>query len=657
MRSRGFGVAVLAVFALASALSAASASAAAPSGGLLAFGSNLFGQLGVTTNSATTNANPTPTLVGLPGGMGTVTQIAAGSYHGLAVTSSGQLYAFGNNYYGELGSTTNNGTSTANPTPTLVALPGEIGTVTQTAAGGNDSLALTSSGQLYAFGYNADGELGNTTNTGTNNPTPTPTLVTFPGEIGTVTQIAAGSFHSLALTSSGQLYAFGYNAQGQLGITTNSGTANANPTPMLVALPGQIGTVTEIAAGAYYSLAVTSSGQLYAFGDNLYGELGSATNSGTGTPNPTPTLVGLPGQIGTVSQISAGGDHSLAVTSSGQLYTFGSNAYGQLGSTTNSGVATANPTPTLVGLPGQIGTVTQIAAAETHSLAVTSSGQLYTFGDNYYGQLGNATNSGMATANPTPAPAGLAPGTTIDTVATGPVATASLAIVSGLTITSGSLPGARAGSPYSAALSAAGGTAPLSWSASGLPGGLSIDAHSGVISGTPTAAGSSAVAIAVSDAYGSQTSRSLTLAVAPAPAPAGHTPPPVVSATQTHRTWRERRSRKHKHGAPIGTTFSITLNERAKVTLAFTHTIGGRKVARHCTAQTKKNRHKPKCSRTVTAGTLTFTAHPGVNKIPFKGRFSASKKLPPGRYTLVIIATASGKSSAPRNLTFTIQAS
>ena len=115
--------------------------------------------------------------------------------------------------------------------PTLVSQPGQSGPVTQIAAGGSHSLAVTSSGQLYAFGANAVGQLGNATNNGTNNPNPTPTPVSLPGQSGQITQIAAGDGHSLVLTSSGQLDAFGANRVGQLGSATNSGTNNPNPTP------------------------------------------------------------------------------------------------------------------------------------------------------------------------------------------------------------------------------------------------------------------------------------------------------------------------------------------------------------------------------------------------------------------------------------------
>src|SRR5690348_10129995 len=90
-----------------------------------------------------------------------------------------------------------------------------------------------------------------------------------------------------------------------------------------------------LAAGT--ATAAAPAGSVYAFGDNSYGQLGTAINSGTGNANPTPALVSLPGQRGQVTEIAAGTDHSLALTSSGQLYAFGSNHAGELGIPTNSG--------------------------------------------------------------------------------------------------------------------------------------------------------------------------------------------------------------------------------------------------------------------------------------------------------------------------------
>ena len=639
-------------------------------GTLLASGHNQYGQLGSTTNNGTTAANPTPTPMTLPGQIGTVAFAAGGAYHSLVVTSSGQVYASGHNYYGQLGTSTNNGAMTPNPTPTLVTLPGQIGTVVHAAAGGHHSLVVTSSGQLYGFGYNFSGQLGNATNNGAAAPNPTPTLVGLPGQVGPVTQVSGGADHSLAATASGQLYAFGSNFHGQLGNVINNGASTANPTPTLVTLPGQIGTIAELAAGEDFSLALTSSGQLYAFGANRYGQLGNATNNTTSNPNPLPTLVTLPGQAGSITRVTAGGTHSLAVTSSGQLYAFGLNGFGQLGNATNNGTSTANPTPGLVTLPGQVGLVTQVAGGWIHSLAVTSSGQLYAFGNNQYGALGSATNSGTSTPNPTPTLVALAAGTTIGTVAKGSIARHSLALVSNLAIATSALPSAQVGAPYQAALQGAGGTSPLTWSASGLPAGLTFDPAGAAISGTPTAAGTFSLTATLTDSYGSSVSTTFTLNVAPAPA----TPPTIVLAPQAPQLTALKQSAgkwllgtklarlvnavppvARRKGVPVGTTFSFTSDRAARVALTFRHTVQGRRVSGKCVAKTKSNAGKPRCTRTLTDGALRVQAKAGINRLRFEGRISASKKLKPGTYTVLITATSTaGKTSPAKTLRFTI---
>jgi len=136
-------------------------------------------------------------------------------------------------------------------------------------------------------------------------------------------------------------------------------------------------------------------------------------------------------------------------------------------------------------------------------------------------------------------------------------------------------------------------------------------------------------------------------------------PPSVANAKQSHRKWREgnalaRFARKRKL-PPLGTTFSFTLNEPARVSFAFTQRVGGREMSRKCVAQTKTNRRKHACKQTVTRGTLSFTGHAGTNRVSFQGRISHSLELRPGTYTLIITATnAAGQRSAPKQLTFTI---
>jgi hypothetical protein len=382
------------------------------------------------------------------------------------------------------------------------------------------------------------------------------------------------------------------------------------------------------------SAAATSAGQLYAFGLNGYGELGSTANNGTESPNPTPTLVTLPGASGAVTQILAGGNHSLVLTSSGQLYAFGWNYFGELGRSTNSGTLNPNPTPALVSLPAASGPVTEISAGLGHSLVLTSSGQLYAFGNNDYGELDSAANSGTTNPNPTPAPVGLPAGTTVDTVAPGSSAFHTLALIADLAVTSSSLPRGRVGVPYSASANAEGGGAPYAWQASGLPAGISIDAASGQISGTPMAAGTSQVLLRVSDRFGIVAqSAPLALRIAARPA--------ISKLRQSHRRWREGRrpakvsslARRKRRGAPLGTTFSFKLNESAQVRFRFTR---------------RRGKHK------VKAGNLTFAGHPGRNRVAVQGRIPHHKRLRPGHYKLTATASVEGWRSKPRSLRFTI---
>jgi hypothetical protein len=134
--------------------------------------------------------------------------------------------------------------------------------------------------------------------------------------------------------------------------------------------------------------------------------------------------------------------------------------------------------------------------------------------------------------------------------------------------------------------------------------------------------------------------------------------PIVANATESHRRWREGNrlasfSRTRK--PPVGTTFSFTLNEQASVSLTFTQSLPGRRVNGKCVAQSKRNRDKRACKRTVFAGALAFTGHPGLNKVAFQGRLSRSRELKPGSYTMTITAVnATGQSSQPQTLSFTI---
>jgi alpha-tubulin suppressor-like RCC1 family protein len=165
---------MVAVASFAMVVTAPPASAAPPGTGL-AWGRNVEGQLGNGTNTNST----TPVNVQLPAGT-TITAIAAGSQHSLALTSTGAVLAWGRNVFGELG----NGTNTNSNTPVPVSAPA----TSAITAGGFHSLAVTSTGAVLAWGDNVSGELGNGTNTNSNTPVP----VSAPATSG-ITAIAAGN--------------------------------------------------------------------------------------------------------------------------------------------------------------------------------------------------------------------------------------------------------------------------------------------------------------------------------------------------------------------------------------------------------------------------------------------------------------------------------
>jgi alpha-tubulin suppressor-like RCC1 family protein len=229
--------------------------------------------------------------------------------------SGGTLYAWGTNYYGERGIAFTADSAASLP----VLLPAGV-TATAIAAGDYFSLALGSDGNVYAWGDNGVGQLGN----GSTVSSPVPVRVLLPAGVRAIA-VAAGPWHSLALGSDGTLYAWGNNLHGQLG---NGSTVESN-VPVRVQLPVGV-TATAIASGGGHSLAIGSDGALYAWGYNYYGQLGIGSTEGSDVPAPAPARVQLPAGVAAVA-IAAGQDKSLALGSDGALYAWGDNGFGQLG--------------------------------------------------------------------------------------------------------------------------------------------------------------------------------------------------------------------------------------------------------------------------------------------------------------------------------------
>ncbi len=273
-------------------------------------------------------------------------EIAAGKDHGLAVASDGSLWAWGANDQGQLG--LGDLESREEPTP-VVGLSQVIGI----SAGAGSSYAFTADGSLYAWGQNDHGQLGTGAAGGPKN---TPVRI---AALSDVTRVASGQQHVLAVTRSGDLYAWGGNASGQLGDGTTSDKA----------LPTKVGgtdAFVAAAAGDTHSLAVTTAGKLIAFGDNTFGELGTGSKA-TSVPSPTPTLVS-----DASGAIAAGQGFSLACGGDGTCVGFGANDSGQLGVVGPDQPAPAR-IPTISGIVG-------LGAAAKAAAAVNSRGQLVRWG-------------------------------------------------------------------------------------------------------------------------------------------------------------------------------------------------------------------------------------------------------------------------------------
>ena len=367
------------------------------------FGYNGDGLLGRGTSNYT--ANPTPTSI-TSGSLNSkqVSKIACSAYASLIVATDGTLHACGYNSYGRFG----NGNTTNSLTPVLSSAGSLVSKqVSAVACGFAYSLALCTDGSVHGFGYNLHGQLGTTTNNGTGNPNPTPVDISSRGSLSgkIISKIRCGFHHSLVLAIDGTLHGFGWNNYGQLGNTTNNGTDNANPTPTLISVGGGK-TVSDMACGYCQSLVVCTDGTLYSFGWNYYGEMGTSTNSGSFTANPTPLNISSNGSLNgkTISKVLCGEDYSLVLCTDGTLHSFGRNHRGQLGTTANNGSNAANPTPVNISSRGSLNgkTISNMMGGTSHTLVLCTDKTLHSFGENEYGQLGTITNNGTTNSNPTP---------------------------------------------------------------------------------------------------------------------------------------------------------------------------------------------------------------------------------------------------------------
>ena len=331
------------------------------SGGLKCWGWNGNGQLG---DGTTTDRSTPMDVTGLTSG---VAAVSGGGSHTCAVTTSGDLECWGENFYGQLG----DGTTTDRSTP--VDVTGLTSGVAAVSTGKDHTCAVTTLGGLKCWGRNDRGQLGDGTTT------LRLTSMDVTGLTSGVAAVSTGNYHTCAMTTLGGIKCWGWKAYGQLG----DGTTTQRLTPGNVT--DLTGGVAAVSTGNSHTCAVTTSGGLKCWGRNFNGQLGN------GTTMDRSTQVDVTGLTGGVAAVSTGAGHTCAVTTSGSLKCWGGNGYGQLGN------GTTTDRSTQVDVTGLTGGVAAISTGAAHTCAVTTSGGLKCWGWNGYGQLGNGTTTDRST--------------------------------------------------------------------------------------------------------------------------------------------------------------------------------------------------------------------------------------------------------------------
>lgn len=279
--------------------------------------------------------------------MSDVASVSAGSQHTLVVKRDRTLWGFGSSDSGLLG--LGNDAPIGQLTPTRIMTE-----VVAASAGEWHSLAIRADGTLWVFGSNSNGQLGGEVEL--MQAVPVPVLALGANAVA----VSAGARHSLVVTRDQELWAFGDNSSGQLGLGVN--TSPLQPKPQRVtALDNVIG----VSSGGNHTMAITADGYLYGWGQNSFGQLGDTTTTDRSVP-----VAVMPGVVA----VACGSTHTAAVKADATLWTFGHNVAGQLGNGSAAGFS-ANFMPQQV-----LDRVVGVAAGGAHTMIVRNDGSLWGIG-------------------------------------------------------------------------------------------------------------------------------------------------------------------------------------------------------------------------------------------------------------------------------------
>ncbi|RVU46876.1 hypothetical protein EA187_07005 [Lujinxingia sediminis] len=341
-------------------------------GQIFAWGRNNKGQAGVGYTSRLGDSDPAHPDAPMPVSLGEgeeAVALAFGQNSSLALSASGQVYAWGDNGDGQLCVGTPGSAELDEEDrlePTLVTLNEPAIAIFR---GNSHSLILGASGQVYACGDNGSGQLGDGTTESRDLPTPVEGLED-------VIAIRAGSASSYALTASGQVYAWGRNSYGNLASGTDD--SDAHPTPALIE---GLEEVVDLANGRDHVVALTRTGELFGWGLNASNQLGEHPDWDDGEVHQVEPLTTINASLN-LARVGAGGNQSFVITAEGLAYGWGQNGFGNLGTPTEDDLNHAqDPVFGLVGLD-------DLGVGALHSVALRNDGRIFTWGWSFQGSLG-----------------------------------------------------------------------------------------------------------------------------------------------------------------------------------------------------------------------------------------------------------------------------
>jgi len=297
--------------------------------------------------------------------MNTCQAFSSNTQHTFVIGRDGTYYAWGENDYGQLGMGKTSGAfdepqklESWHPSPVVCF-----------AAGVGTSTILTRDGHAYSWGYNSYGQLGQ----GHKENCDTPTRICHDNhETDPFMQIVSGQYHSMGLTKSGKVFAWGRNEHGQVGHEGDD-----TPTPKRVPLEG---TIVSLACGYGHSVALLEDGTTYLWGVNTYGQLGQGHTATQKSPQLL-SIKGSPGNETRVAKISCGASHTAFITKDGDFWICGRNDNCELG----SGDTNHYYEPLKIDLPKR---ALHVACGWGHNLVIVEDGSLYGWGDNTQFQVG-----------------------------------------------------------------------------------------------------------------------------------------------------------------------------------------------------------------------------------------------------------------------------